>query len=46
MASGFDDPRLPETARKGAVDELKQGVRSLRLRTEVIEPAHLADIML
>jgi L-ascorbate metabolism protein UlaG (beta-lactamase superfamily) len=46
MVTGFDDPRLPETARKNAVDELKQVVRSLRLRTEVIEPAHLTDIML
>jgi L-ascorbate metabolism protein UlaG (beta-lactamase superfamily) len=44
MVTGFDDPRLPETARKNAVDELKQAVRSLRLRTEVIEPTHLTDL--
>jgi L-ascorbate metabolism protein UlaG (beta-lactamase superfamily) len=45
MVTGFDSPGLPGTARKSAVDELKQAVRSLRLRTEVIEPAHLTDLM-
>ncbi|MGC9669878.1 MBL fold metallo-hydrolase [Planosporangium sp. 12N6] len=44
MVTGFDEPGLPGTVRKSAVDELKQAVRSLRLRTEVVEPAHLTDL--
>jgi hypothetical protein len=42
--TGFDDPRLPDTVRANATAQLREAVRSLGLRTEVIPPQHLTDI--
>jgi L-ascorbate metabolism protein UlaG (beta-lactamase superfamily) len=44
MVTGFDDPRLPGTIHAAAITELRETVRSLGLRTEVIAPAHLTDV--
>jgi L-ascorbate metabolism protein UlaG (beta-lactamase superfamily) len=46
MMTGYDDPNLPNTVNQAAVTALKQAVRQLRLRTEVLTPAHLEPLTL
>lgn len=41
MITSFDDPNLPGTVHAGAAQALKDAVRRLHLRTEVLTPAHL-----
>jgi hypothetical protein len=41
MVTGYDEPNLPDTVNGAAVQVLKETVRSLRLRTQVLEPRHL-----
>ncbi|WP_212823625.1 MBL fold metallo-hydrolase [Catellatospora sp. TT07R-123] len=45
MITGFDDPNLADTVNRAAVTQLKDAVRQLRLRTEVIEAEHLRPML-
>ncbi len=45
MVTGFDDPNLPNTVDAGAVKRVKDAVRALGLRTEVIEAEHLRPLL-
>ncbi len=46
MVTGFDDPDLPSTVHAGAAQALKDAVSRLRIRTEVLTPAHLKEFTL
>ena len=46
MVTGYDDPNLAETVDQRAVQELREAVRRLRLRSEVIAPEHLVEVSL
>ena len=46
MVTGYDDPNLPNTVNAAAVQALRNAVAALKLRTEVLTPAHLQPLTL
>jgi L-ascorbate metabolism protein UlaG (beta-lactamase superfamily) len=45
MVTGYDDPNLPNTVNPAAAQALKNAVAALKLKTEVLTPAHLEPLV-